>query len=369
MDRQEPSFKVEFVRDAQGVTQGGVRAQALNPSAREFIQQIQGGPNKLKSALYVCLAEEELAFGDNTDHYETLEGTWSVTADTLTFTPVRALAKPANLTAVLDGEGFTGPYFQEVVTESSTSAGESLSANTAAWFPKVTTVPANALKFYLTFSQPMTEGIAFEHLRLEAFSGGQWEKVEGAFRESELWSPSMRRLTVWLHPGRQKEGVNLNEDEGPVLLPDRQYRLVLDHRMTTQNGEALREDAVLEFKTTAPDHALPDPKQWAVKPAGSLRSSQEPELHFPEPMDWAMLHHAVTLDGEPIKVLVDPSGTKVTLERMAKYLEEGRHMIGVSPELEDLAGNNLIRPFEMDVTETGKRNDGMPGRIEFEVNR
>ena len=69
----------------------------------------------------------------------------------------------------------------------------------------------------------MEQGEIFWHFRLTDLATGI--PVEEPFRETELWSDDGKRLTLWLHPGRQKTGVNLNMDLGPVLEPRRRYAL------------------------------------------------------------------------------------------------------------------------------------------------
>ena len=63
----------------------------------------------------------------------------------------------------------------------------------------------------------MRQGVFLEFCKLRASHGR--EDDDGPFRETELWSEDGRRLTLWLHPGRQKTGVNLNTEIGPVLDP------------------------------------------------------------------------------------------------------------------------------------------------------
>jgi hypothetical protein len=83
--------------------------------------------------------------------------------------------------------------------------------------PGTDRLPANHLKFYLHFSQPMQQGVFQRHCALLDQNG---KPVVEPFRETELWSADRKRLTLWLHPGRQKTGVNLNDEFGPVLQPD-----------------------------------------------------------------------------------------------------------------------------------------------------
>ncbi|MCB1092679.1 MAG: hypothetical protein KDL87_14180, partial [Verrucomicrobiae bacterium] len=67
-------------------------------------------------------------------------------------------------------------------------------------------VPANHLKFYLTFAQPMERGDVFRFLRLVRIDpdGKEIAEVPDPFREVELWDETFTRMTLWFHPGRQK---------------------------------------------------------------------------------------------------------------------------------------------------------------------
>ena len=63
--------------------------------------------------------------------------------------------------------------------------------------PSPALLPANALKLYLHFTQPMEQGVFLERITLHRQDGSV---VHGAFRETELWSPDGKLLTLWLHP-------------------------------------------------------------------------------------------------------------------------------------------------------------------------
>jgi len=59
-------------------------------------------------------------------------------------------------------------------------------------------------------------------------------------------SGDAKRLSLWIHPGRIKNGVNLREELGPVLEPNRKYTLVL-------SGGELRDDLALLAVAAPPD--------------------------------------------------------------------------------------------------------------------
>jgi hypothetical protein len=51
--------------------------------------------------------------------------------------------------------------------------------------------------------------------------GPDGKDIPDPWRRTELWNEDATRLTLWIHPGRVKEGVNLREEFGAVLDPER----------------------------------------------------------------------------------------------------------------------------------------------------
>ena len=209
-------------------------------------------------------------------------------------------------------------------------------------------LPANALKFYLHFSQPMEQGVILERLKLLDADG---EEVIGPFRETELWSPDGRRLTVWFHPGRQKTGVNLNEEEGPVLRENTKHTLVIANSWRSMSGVALGENVRFDFQVGPPDHEMPMMEKWQIMAPKS--GTREPlSVRFDEPLDPAMLASALSVhlgaESVPIEIEVDGLNWHAI---PAQSWTTGSYELRADPNLEDLAGNNLTKPFEVDVSE------------------
>lgn len=210
-----------------------------------------------------------------------------------------------------------------------------------------TKLPANALKLYLHFSQPMEQGVFLERLRLLTADG---KEVIGPFRETELWSPDGKRLTVWFHPGRQKTGLNLNEEEGPVLRENTKHTLVVAGSWRSTSGIPLGADVRFDFQVGPADHTMPNLDHWQItKPKAGTR---EPLIvTFDEPLDPAMIRSALRLEHQgqhwPVSVDVDETGTVWRGTPEAAW-SLGTYEWQVNPLLEDLAGNNLQHPFEVD---------------------
>ncbi|MDB5350361.1 MAG: hypothetical protein JWN86_1608 [Planctomycetota bacterium] len=216
--------------------------------------------------------------------------------------------------------------------------------------PSGPVLPENLLKFYLYFSAPMTRGQVYEHVRLFDASG---TVLVSPFLEigEELWDASGTRLTLLLDPGRIKRGLRPRDEDGPILESGETYSLRIDREWHDASGQPLREDCKRSFRAGPADETQPDPKAWKIQsPASATRGPLN--LTFPEPLDRAMLDRAI--------VIHDPTGQKVRGEVRVEegslrwsFLPEhpwtdGEYTIRVEPELEDLAGNSVARPFEVD---------------------
>jgi hypothetical protein len=119
-------------------------------------------------------------------------------------------------------------------------------------FPSGDTLPENALRVYVHFSQPMQARDAHRHVRLEQQDG---RLVPLAFVEVQhgLWDPRRMRLTLLFHPGRIKRGVAPGEKLGPPLLAGEGYRLVVDAAMCDASGRPLGRDFEWRIQAVAAD--------------------------------------------------------------------------------------------------------------------
>ncbi len=231
-------------------------------------------------------------------------------------------------------------------------------------YPSGDAVPANHLKFYIHFSEPMRQGVFLDYCRLLDERGNA---VPEPFRETELWSEDGRRLTLWLHPGRQKTGVNLNTELGPVLLPQRSCTLVISGKWPRESGAAAGEDFRKTFRTTERAIQQLDCATW--RPLLPLRAgTMDPVvIRFAEPLDHALLLRCLSV--------VDASGGPVMghvatddHERVWRFTPDspwrsGPHRVLVESKLEDLAGNSIARPFEVDLEAAPPR--AMPAFVEI----
>jgi hypothetical protein len=218
-------------------------------------------------------------------------------------------------------------------------------------YPTADRLPENQLKFYLHFSAPMSKGDSYKHIKLLD------EKGEAVFvpfleLEQELWNGDATRLTVFCDPGRIKRGLRPREEDGPVLEEGKSYTLVIERGLEDANGNPLKEEFRKKFKALAPDDKQPDPKNWKIKApaAGTLAPVI---VTIPKGLDHALLERLVWVaDAKGQK----PAG-KVTIsehETVWQFTPEkawaaGTYQIVADTRLEDLAGNSIAKPFEVDV--------------------
>ena len=219
-----------------------------------------------------------------------------------------------------------------------------------ALYPSGDRVPANHLKFYIHFSVPMRQGVFSDYCKLLKENG---EPVLEPFRETELWSEDGRRLTLWLHPGRQKKGVNLNTDFGPILSPELRYKLVIDGAWPSADGVASGKNTEKTFTATARATKQLDANDWKIQPPAA--GSRLPlEIRFPSALDHALLMRCLRVaakDGSPVAGEVSTAASECCWRFMpAQPWAAQAHQVMVDTILEDLAGNSLARPFEVDLS-------------------
>jgi hypothetical protein len=217
--------------------------------------------------------------------------------------------------------------------------------------PAADVLPENLLKFYVEFSAPMSRGQAYDHVRLLDGSG---RPLDLPFLElgEELWDPRGVRFTLLFDPGRIKTGLKPREELGPVLEAGKSYTLVIDERWRDAEGRPLKSAFRKTFRVGPPDSIPPDPSAWRFDPPAAGTSSPL-TVRFPEPLDRALLGRVVSVadaTGRPLpgRVAVgdDERSWSFTPERT---WESGAHELVVDKDLEDLAGNSVGRPFEVDV--------------------
>ena len=240
-------------------------------------------------------------------------------------------------------------------------------ANVVAIYPDVKQVPVNLLKFYVQFSEAMSEGKAQQAIRV--CRDDTQEPLDGVFvpMDPELWDRSRQRLTLLLDPARIKHGLVPNLEVGYPLIEGVPFRLFIDPDFRDARGRPLKAGAERRYEVGPEVRLRIDPQQWklSVPAAGSLDPLA---VEFERPLDYALLQRCLWVSGprgtslSPHRTLVAGSGETGQGEGSWLFTPEspwieGRHQLIVERQLEDLAGNSPVRVFDRDMTEP---DDGPP---------
>ncbi len=237
-------------------------------------------------------------------------------------------------------------------------------------YPTQDTVPENLLKIYLHFSKPMREGKSLEYLALLKNDQDTLRKVFLDL-QPELWNNDGTMLTVWLDPGRIKRGLQPNKQLGAPLQEGEHYTLVVSDHWKDIQGSSLKKPYFKKFVTTKRDSLSPDPETWIVQsPApGSL---DELDIDLKSSLDYGLLTSALHVVDENEKTVLGKWRVDKE-ERNVRFLpdkpwREGRYQLQIETRLEDLAGNNINRPFDVDVrSQVKKVRDGKILSLSFNV--
>jgi hypothetical protein len=352
-------------RDASVVVEG------LTEGELERLRETMTSPGRWRAILTVRVVDEKL--NQAKERVPAMSGRYRVSGKSFRFTPRHPLEPDMVYRAELDlgrlSELFAdGGTVEEQHTDGGAGAerdggGRMLKAeyrvpsrpaakatNVSGVFPSADVLPENLLRFTITFSGPMSRHEAYRNVRLLDQAG---KAIDLPFLEldEELWSRDGRRFTLLFDPGRIKRGLKPREELGPVLQAGGTYELVIDRAWKDANGKPLERGYRKAFRAVSPDERCPDPKGWEIQaPRANTREAVVVRLR--EPLDRALLDRMIgvqdgagaSVDGE---VSVSDDETVWKLEPTEPW-RAGAYRLAVGTALEDVAGNSVARPFEVD---------------------
>jgi hypothetical protein len=278
-----------------------------------------------------------------------LLGRYSTDSGTLRFRPRYTLAPGLRIRAVFRG----ATTFFDIPREDLTPT-----TRVERVYPTAATLPENQLKFYIEFSAPMGRGHAWKHLSL---LNEQDKPIELPFLEieEEMWDAEGRRLTVLFDPGRIKRGVKPLEDIGPAIESGGRYTLVVGREWQDARGSHLVEAHRKPFRVTDADRTPIDTAAWRIRPVRA-GTSEPLVIDFPEPLEAALAQRLIWVAGMRGRVELGHEERQWRLYP-DKAWTAGEYRLQVDTALEDLAGNKVGRPFEVDLF------DNVSRRVEREV--
>jgi hypothetical protein len=280
-------------------------------------------------------AESDIALYVGDGDVPPVLGTFEKDGPDFLFHPRFEISRAVGSRVVVNGKVF--PFPAETLAVERTTVVERV-------YPTAAEIPANQLKFYVQFSAPMLRGEAWEHLQL---LDAQGKVIDLAFLEidQELWDPDGRRLTVLFDPGRIKRGVLPRDEVGAALEAGKTYTLLAKPAWRDDRRVPLRAEYRQTFRVVAEDRTPIDPQQWRLTvPRAGTREALV--IAFGESLDAALALRLITVKA-PGQATLGPA------EREWRYVPDApwpaaEQQIEIDTALEDLAGNKVGRPFDVD---------------------
>lgn len=342
-----------------------VEVVGLSAKAFELLKGSGWTPRQWQSLLAVY-AEQGDAVSDI--NLPAVAGAYRVEKRTLIFEPAFPLAAGVRYSAVFRPQILGEKLAPMTATFRLEVKRAEPSTVVTAIYPSADVLPENLLKFYVHFSAPMSGGRIYEHISLRDLEG---KEVELPFLEidEELWNREMTRLTLFLDPGRIKRGVKPLEEIGPSFVAGKKYTLAIAQSWLDANGALLKAPFSKTFSIAPADREPPDPAQWKVTAPGA-RTRSALRVTFNEPLDHGILQRTlVVLRGKTrvpgdVKVL---EGERDWTFAPEKAWEAGDYVVQVPTRIEDLAGNNVGKPFDMNLEEGSRPVTDDFVRVPFRV--
>jgi hypothetical protein len=219
-------------------------------------------------------------------------------------------------------------------------------------YPTAARLPVNALRFYVHFSAPMSEGLAGAAIELRDVGSGQ--VLPGAIlpMEPELWDPRRTRLTLLMDPGRIKRGLAPHTEVGYPLTPGHDVALVVDRAFLDASGAPLAAGAERGYTVGPGIRQRLEPRSWHIE-AVHAGTRFPVRAIFDRPVDHALGLRCLTVTDDAGKAVPGQStlgaGERSWTFTPASTWNSSPYALLVAPELEDVAGNSVTRVFDRDL--------------------
>lgn len=235
-------------------------------------------------------------------------------------------------------------------------------------YPVLDTLPENLLKFYISFSKPMQEGDALNNIHL--IKNGR-DTLSSVFLDlqQELWNSERTMLTLWLDPGRIKRGLQPNKLLGPPLNKASHYQLTIEKEWQDSEGILLKQKFTKNFFTGPHDSLSPDEQAWTID-VPKPKTKQQLIIDFNESLDHVLAENTISVadaNGNEVKgeFRANDQGTTLCFIPDLEW-RQGIYILQIESRLEDLAGNNLDRLFDTDLTQNQQLPQNIHNR-QFEI--
>ena len=216
-------------------------------------------------------------------------------------------------------------------------------------YPTSQRIPLNILKFYIQFSDSMAMGFAYDNIDFVNEAGDTLQDVYLPLEE-ELWSPDMKRFTLLLDPGRIKRGLRSQEELGYVFDIGKQYKLVVNKNWHDANDRPLQHSFSKSFRIEGYSGVFED--NLVISQFPPKGSTEVLKVKSQSILDYALMQNFIRVfdaEGNELSGTVAVSEEETVWEFTPDQpWSKGKHTLLVSKIIEDLAGNNMINPFDVD---------------------
>jgi hypothetical protein len=236
-------------------------------------------------------------------------------------------------------------------------------------YPTSDTVPLNLLKIYIAFSKPMQEGQSLNYILVIK---NRQDTIPSVFLDlqPELWNKERTILTLWLDPGRIKRDLQPNQAMGTPLEQGANYQILIHRDWRDTESISLANEFRKEFRVGARDSFSPVVENWTIR-APKPGNSEALTIYLHEPLDYILLKNAVRIidsNGNVVNGIFEPGMEETILNfNPSVAWHTGDYTVEVESRLEDLAGNNLNRLFDRDITQPEKKEQQEIYKKAFQV--
>ncbi len=219
--------------------------------------------------------------------------------------------------------------------------------------PEMDLYPANILRLYVYFDQPMSLQNPYDYISLVNQQGKTISEPFVIIPEG-LWDASKTRLTLFFHPGRIKRNVGPNNVIGPVFEVGNTYTLKIDSTWLGANGLSLQSPVVRTFEIGEAVRSPIQPEKWHI----SVPETQYSPLIIStnEKLDPVLFPKMIkVLNQQQVQV---EGAWKLKADEWhfipTSHWLKGKHSIKIDPTLEDICGNTVLSAFDRASTKETK---------------
>lgn len=242
------------------------------------------------------------------------------------------------------------------------------SPSVLAFYPSADSLPENLLKCYISFTHPMQEYNIYDFITVKDERGKTLKDIILPLKPA-LWNNDQTILTLWIDPGRVKRDLIRNKNLGIPFESGGNYSIEISSNWKGINGENLSANFKKQFYIKVRDERIPKTADWKITYPES-ETKQYLSIQFPESMDYRTTLEGITVFKDDIQITGKPS-----LKQMEKRWvfipdsdwQKGQYLIKIDSNIEDNAGNNLIRPFDRDLYKERKQKDNTLPEIYFTI--